>query len=60
MRKLLTLLALTVLAANGALAQSGNNGARVGKNGFLLNVIAFERCPAATSSTRIATDRRKG
>ena len=46
MRKLLTLLALTVLAANGALAQSGNNGAKVGKNGFLLNVNAYERCPS--------------
>ena len=46
MRKLLTLLAFSALATNGALAQSGNNGAKVGKNGFLLNVNAYERCPS--------------
>jgi hypothetical protein len=41
--------AITALfAANTAMAQNnGNgNGAKVGKHGFLLNVIAFENCPA--------------
>jgi len=37
----------TVFATSGALAQNNNgNGAKVGKDGFLLNVIAFEKCPA--------------
>jgi len=50
MKRLFTFLALAVLAAPAALAQSGNgnnNGARVGKAGFLLNVHAFEQCPDA-------------
>jgi hypothetical protein len=49
MKRLFTFLALAVLATPAALAQSSNgnnNGARVGKAGFLLNVSAFERCPA--------------
>jgi len=50
MKRLFTFLALAVLTTTAALAQSGNgnnNGARVGKAGFLLNVSAFERCPDA-------------
>lgn len=40
-------LALAVLAAPAAYAQSTKgNGARVGRTGYLLNVIAFERCPS--------------
>ncbi|HMB72714.1 MAG TPA: hypothetical protein VKQ06_04030 [Gammaproteobacteria bacterium] len=38
-----------LLAAFGltvAMAQTGNNGAKVGAGGFLLNVIAFEQCPS--------------
>jgi hypothetical protein len=37
-----------MLAASDVLAQNrGNgNGAKVGKNGFMLNVIAFEQCPS--------------
>jgi hypothetical protein len=46
MKKLLTLLALAVVATPAAFAQSNdNNGARVGKAGFLLNVKAFAECP---------------
>src|SRR5690349_11706373 len=47
MAKLWMFLALAVLATPAADGQSTkNNGARVGKAGFLLNVIAFEKCPA--------------
>lgn len=47
MRRLLAFLTLAVLATPAAYGQNGNNnGARVGKAGFLLNVSAFERCPA--------------
>ena len=47
MKKLLTFVALTAVMAGGAAsAQSGNNGAKVGRNGFILNVIAFTNCPA--------------
>jgi hypothetical protein len=46
-RKSTRLLAIgMMLAATTAMAQSGNNGARVGNGGFMLNVIAFEQCPA--------------
>lgn len=46
MAKLWMFLALAVLTAPAAHGQSTkNNGARVGKAGYLLNVIAFERCP---------------
>jgi len=46
MARLWTFLALAVLTAPAAHGQSAkNNGARVGKAGYLLNVIAFERCP---------------
>jgi hypothetical protein len=46
MIKLLTFLTLAVLATPAAYGQNGNNnGARVGKAGFILNVSAFERCP---------------
>jgi hypothetical protein len=46
MGRLLRVLTLAVLAAPAASGQNGNNnGARVGKTGFLLNVNAFERCP---------------
>ena len=46
MRRLLTFLTLAVLATPAAYGQNGNNnGARVGKAGFLLNVSAFEKCP---------------
>jgi hypothetical protein len=51
MGRLLTLLTLAVLATPAAYGQNGNNGkgnnngARVGKAGFLLNVHAHERCP---------------
>jgi hypothetical protein len=46
MGRLLTFLTLAVLATHAAYGQNGNNnGARVGKAGFLLNVNAFERCP---------------
>jgi len=50
MKRLFTFLALAVLTTTAAFAQSNNdnnNGARVGKAGFLLNVSAFERCPDA-------------
>jgi hypothetical protein len=48
MGRLLTFLTLAVLAMPAAYGQNGNNnGARVGKTGFLLNVIAFDRCPRA-------------
>ncbi len=47
MKKLGMVLALAVLAAPAAYGQSPqNNGARVGKNGYLLNVIAFDKCPS--------------
>ena len=42
---LLIVAAAAAFAANGALAQNNGNGAKVGKEGFLLNVIAFENCP---------------
>lgn len=46
-RKSPSLFALgAVLAVSAAVAQSGNNGASVGSGGYLLNVIAFEQCPA--------------
>jgi hypothetical protein len=47
MNRLITLVALAVLATPAAFAQvsDGNNGARVGKTGFLLNVKAFAECP---------------
>ena len=46
MAKLWMALALAVLATPAAHAQStNNNGARVGKTGYLLNVIAFDKCP---------------
>ncbi len=48
MKKLLTVMALIgVLAASQALAQNGGigNGAKVRKDAFLLNVIAFNECP---------------
>lgn len=40
----LVIAAALVVASVSAFA--GNNGARVGRDGFLLNVIAFEQCPA--------------
>ena len=51
MTRLVTVIAITLfgmLAASDVLAQNrGNgNGAKVGKNGFMLNVIAFEQCPS--------------
>jgi hypothetical protein len=57
MGKLLTIVTLAVLATPAAYGQNGNNnGARVGKAGFLLNVLAFDECPAAdfTGSQRRA------
>jgi len=47
MKKLITLVALAVLATPAAFAQvsNGNNGARVGRTGYLLNVKAFAECP---------------
>lgn len=46
MAKLWMVFALAVLATSAAHAQSAKgNGARVGKTGYLLNVIAFEKCP---------------
>jgi hypothetical protein len=48
MGRLLTFLTLAVFASPAAYAQNGNNnGARVGKTGFLLNVNAFDKCPRA-------------
>src|SRR6188768_4554949 len=48
MGRLLAVLTLGVFAMPAAYGQNGNNnGARVGKTGFLLNVIAFDRCPRA-------------
>lgn len=46
-RVLLVVTATAVFASTGALAQntSNGNGAKVGKQGYLLNVIAFEKCP---------------
>jgi hypothetical protein len=38
-------LALAALATAAAGQSTNNNGARVGKEGYLLNVIAFDRCP---------------
>jgi hypothetical protein len=55
MGKLLALLALAVLATPAAHAQNGHdNGAKVGRKGFLLNVKAFDQCPAGdfTDSNR--------
>ena len=57
MGRLLTFLTLAAVATSAANAQNGNNnGARVGKAGFLLNVNAFEECPAGdfTGSERRA------
>lgn len=52
MGRLLAVLTLAVLAMPAAYAQNGNNnGARVGKAGFLLNVIAFDQCPRADMVT---------
>ncbi len=46
MGRLLTLVTLAVLATPAAYGQNGhNNGARVGKTGFIVNVNAFETCP---------------
>jgi hypothetical protein len=45
MAKLWMALALAVLATSAGGQSLKNNGARVGKDGVLLNVIAFERCP---------------
>lgn len=45
MTKLWMVLALAALATSAAAQSPKNNGARVGKAGFLLNVIAFEQCP---------------
>ncbi len=47
MSRLLTFFALVLLAAPAAYGQKGNNGARVGKTGFIVNVNAFETCPRA-------------
>ncbi len=46
--KVFTIALLGLTTSGFALAQSanGNNGARVGKGGFMLNVIAFENCPS--------------
>ena len=71
MAKLWMVLALAVLATPAAFAQSTkSNGARVGKTGYLLNVVAFEKCPSGdfagsnrrtiaveADHTGIATDR---
>ena len=57
MRRLPTFLTLVVLVAPAVYGQNGNNnGARVGKTGFILNVNAFETCPrgAMTGSHRRA------
>jgi hypothetical protein len=42
----ITVAAAALLAATVVSAQGSNNGASVGSGGFLLNVIAFEQCPA--------------
>jgi hypothetical protein len=48
MRTLLTLLTAAVLTTPAVYGQNGNNnGARVGKTGFIVNVNAFETCPRA-------------
>jgi hypothetical protein len=48
MGRLLSFFTLAVLVMPAAYGQNANNnGARVGKTGFLLNVIAFDRCPRA-------------
>jgi hypothetical protein len=48
MGRLLAVLTLGVFAMPAAYGQNANNnGARVGKTGFLLNVIAFDRCSRA-------------
>jgi hypothetical protein len=74
MAKLGMFLALAVLATPAVHGQSTkSNGARVGKAGYLLNVIAFERCPRGDFAgsnrrsiavqadyTGIATDRASG
>jgi len=56
MGRLLPFLTLAVLAMPVYGQNANNNGARVGKTGFLLNVIAFDRCPHAdmTGSNRRA------
>jgi hypothetical protein len=48
LKEIIIAAATIAFAANSALAQNNNNGngAKVGKQGFLLNVIAFENCPA--------------
>ena len=54
MRRLLTFLTLAVLATPAAYGQKGNNnGARVGKAGFLLNVSALKSVRAETSPVPI-------
>ena len=40
-----TFAAFIAVVAGSASAQQGNNGAKVGKMGFILNVNAFARCP---------------
>ncbi len=46
MKRLLAFFTLIVLVTPVAHGQNGNNnGARVGKSGFLLNVNAYEQCP---------------
>lgn len=45
MAKRWMVLALAALASTAVAQSTSNNGARVGKEGYLLNVIAFERCP---------------
>ena len=47
MARFMSVVGLALLCAAGtASAQSGNNGAKVSKNGFLLNLIAFDQCPS--------------
>jgi len=50
MRKKITLLAATIwilsVSAHGLADRPPGNGAAVGKGGFMLNVIAYEKCPA--------------
>jgi hypothetical protein len=54
MLRLFAFAAFTAIVAGSASAQQGNNGAKVGRWGFLLNVNAYARCPAGdfTDSNR--------